>query len=118
MPPWVALMAVVLAIPSFAYLLLANWEPDSSWSVPAPVQLGLGAIFALLLLWFLCFTYLRRRMGMTRLAICLVCLTAVFAIPLTLFGLLGGPRRWIMTSPLSGWRAIIGARASRSPQFR
>lgn len=89
MPPWVTFMGVTLAIPSLFYLMLANWEPDPSANLPVAVDWALIPIGALLLLWFFCITFLRRRMGMTRLAICLVCLTGVFAIPLALFGLLG-----------------------------
>lgn len=88
-PPWVALMAVTLAVPSVAYLLLARWALDASETIAAPVHWAVLPILAVVLLWFFCITFLRRQMGMTRLAVCLVCLTSVFAIPLVLFGLLG-----------------------------
>jgi hypothetical protein len=91
-PPWIATMTVLLAIPSFAFILLADWDPDPSFNAPAPIQLALIPVLALLVLWFLCVAFLRRRMGMTRLAITLVVLTGVFATPLVLFGLLGQTR--------------------------
>ena len=89
MPPWIALMAMMLAIPSVAFVGLGSWDPDPSWDAPAIVQLALIPVLALGILWFLCITFLRRQMGMTRLAVCLVVLTGVFATPLLLFGMLG-----------------------------
>ena len=109
-PPFVGLMAVMLAIPSLAYLSLGKWDPDPSWDVPAVVQLALIPVVALLLLWFLCITFLRRQMGMTRLAVCLVVLTGVFAFPLVWFGLLGetragGYQESIIEMAREHWRA-------------
>jgi TIR domain len=116
LPPWVALMAVMLAIPSLAYLLLGNWKPDPSANIPVAVHWALIPVIALLLLWFFCITFLRRRMGMTRLAICLVCLTSVFAIPLTLFGLLGetaarGYHESVIQIARDHWRAGLALTA-------
>jgi hypothetical protein len=116
LPPWVALMGVMLAIPSLAYLLLGDWEPDPSANMPAAVHWALIPTMALLLLWFLCITFLRRRMGMTRLAICLVCLTSVFAIPLVLFGLLGetaarGYEESVIQMVRDHWRAGLALTA-------
>ena len=88
-PPWVALMAIALGVPSLGYLLLASWAPDPSASVPTLVHWTVLPIMALLLLWFFCLTYLRRQMGMTRLAGCLICLAGIFAMPIVLFGFLG-----------------------------
>lgn len=88
-PPWVALMAATLAVPSLAYLLLGSWALDPSAPLPPLAQWALIPVIAVLVLWFFCVTFLRRRMGMTRLAMCLVCLTGVFATPSVLFGLLG-----------------------------
>src|SRR4029453_7277815 len=88
-PPWIALMGVTLAVPSLAYLLLGTWAPDTSAPLPPLAHWALIAVIAVLLLWFFCGTFLRRRMGMTRLAICLVCLTGGFVLPSVLFGLLG-----------------------------
>jgi hypothetical protein len=88
-PPWVALVATTLAVPSLAYLLLGTWALDPSAPLPPLAQWALVPAIAVLVLWFFCITFLRRRMGMTRLALSLVCLTGVFAIPSVLFGLLG-----------------------------
>jgi len=88
-PPWIALMALTLAIPSLAFISFADWNPDPSLKAPDLVQLAMIPVLAVLVLWFLCLAFLRRRMGMTRLAITLVVLAGAFATPLTLFGLLG-----------------------------
>ena len=89
MPPWVALMGAMLAVPSAAALMLGSWEQDPAAPMPAVLQWALIPVIVMAFLWFFCITFLRRRMGMTRLAGCLVCLTVGFSLPLILFDVLG-----------------------------
>jgi hypothetical protein len=89
MPPWVALVGATLAVSSLAALMLGSWEQDPAAPLPMVLQWALIPVIVIAFLWFFCVTFLRRRMGMTRLAACLVCLTVGFALPLVLFGVLG-----------------------------
>jgi hypothetical protein len=83
---WVRVILLTLLIPSFAYALLANWTESESPASPAfefTLHLLLP-VFAFGLAWFFCFSFVRRRMGMTRLVTCLTCLAAFYSYPLLL----------------------------------
>jgi hypothetical protein len=80
-PPWVAVMTLLLALPTLGYFMAASWSLDhvteNRLLVLAMVPLGVLGIA-----WFFCVAFLRRRMGMTRLALCLLCLSFVFGFQL------------------------------------
>jgi hypothetical protein len=99
---WVRVILLTLLIPSLAYGLLANWtESDPSESPAFELTLHLLLpVFAFGLAWFFCFSFVRRRMGMTRLVTCLTCLAAFYSYPL-LLKLAGGS--------LAGFSANIAA---------
>ncbi len=80
LPPWVLAMTLALAIPTIGYFLGATWEmpPDSDYRTLTLIAAPFGA---LALVWFFCVAFVRRRMGMTRLLLCLACLAVVFALP-------------------------------------
>jgi TIR domain len=73
LPPWVLAIALTLCIPILCYFALANWTEDSREQdtpfLRTSVRLLLP-VFASVLLWFLGFAWLRRRMGMTHLITC------------------------------------------------
>jgi hypothetical protein len=79
-PPWVAVMAVMCALPVLAYFAGADWTgtQDDQYKSFLPL---FQIIAALGLAWFFCGALLYRRMGMTRLALCLLCLAVMFALP-------------------------------------
>ena len=81
LPPWVIVMTLILAIPTLGYFAAASWEiaPDTEYRL---LILAFAPFGALGLAWFFCFAFLRRRMGMTRLALCLLCLAVIFALPM------------------------------------
>jgi hypothetical protein len=82
-PPWVAAIAATLAIPLLGYFALVIGAGDSErGQYPFPIYIALWLVAIFLLLWFFFLGFLERRMGMTRLAVCLGCLIAVFAYPL------------------------------------
>ncbi len=90
-PPWVLLFAIVLAIPTAGYLLTVNWMPGAK--DPLPLKIPLWAAMPLcmvLFAWFMSISFLRRRMGMSRLLVSLVFLSAFYLYPLGVF-LLRGP---------------------------
>ncbi len=80
LPPWVVVMTLALAIPIVGYFLGASWDvsADTEYRTLVLLVLPFGALG---LVWFFCVAFLRRRMGMTRLALCLSCLALVFALP-------------------------------------
>jgi len=65
MPPWILFISLTLLVPLVSYLALADWSAGSDifvWITLPFIAAGF--------LWFLCLSFLRRRMGMTHLAIC------------------------------------------------
>ena len=86
LPPWILALAITLAIPIVAYFTLANWSSSSedSAAFEALTRLSLP-VFALLLLWFLGFSFTRRRMGMTHILVCFAFAIAWTIYPLALF---------------------------------
>jgi hypothetical protein len=83
LPPWVAMIAATLAIPLLGYFALVIGAGDSqAGTYPFPIFVALYLAATFLLLWFFLLGFLDRRMGMTRLAVCLGCLVFVFAYPL------------------------------------
>jgi TIR domain len=83
LPPWPASIGATLAIPLlgyFALVLRAGNAQTEGYSFPVTVVLWLTMIS--ILLWFFFVGFIERRMGMTRLAVCLACLTVVYAYPL------------------------------------
>jgi len=86
LPPWVLVLLLTLLIPSLAYGFLANWsESKPDWSPAFEFVLRLLLpVFAFGLAWFFCFSFVSRRMGMTRLVTCLACLAAFYCYPLLL----------------------------------
>jgi len=81
LPPWVTVMALALAIPTLGYFAAASWTLPPDTEYPSLVLL-LAPFLALGLAWFFCVAFIRRRMGMTRLGLCLLCLAIVFALPM------------------------------------
>ena len=81
LPPWVIVMTLILAIPTLGYFAAASYDiaPDTEYRF---LILALAPFGALGVAWFFCFAFLRRRMGMTRLALCLLCLAVVFVLPM------------------------------------
>ncbi|MGH9696048.1 MAG: toll/interleukin-1 receptor domain-containing protein, partial [Bryobacteraceae bacterium] len=91
LPPWILAIAITLVVPIADYFVLANWSdssPKESAAVEAIARLVLPG-FALVLLWFLGFSFLRRRMGMTHLLVCFGFTMAWTIYPLALFWLSG-----------------------------
>lgn len=83
LPPWTAAVAATLAIPLLGYFALVLWAGSTEGgSYPFPVLIALYLAIIFLLLWFFLLGFIERRMGMTRLAVCLVCLAVVYAYPL------------------------------------
>jgi len=80
LPPWVAVVTLALAVPLLGYFAAATWSlaPETEYR---SLVLILAPFGALALAWFFCVSFLRRRMGMTRLGLCLLCLAVVFALP-------------------------------------
>src|SRR6478672_3711951 len=84
-------MAITLVVPIADYFVLANWSdssPKESAVFEATLRLLLPG-FPLVLLWFLGFSFLRRRMGMTHLLVCFGFTMAWTIYPLALFWLSG-----------------------------
>ncbi len=69
----------ILFVPLFIDLLLADWSGGPSSPV---VHFLFVALLALGACWLMSFSFLQRKMGMTRLAVSLAILSAVFAGPL------------------------------------
>jgi hypothetical protein len=83
LPPWTAAVAATLAIPLLGYFALVLWAGNTEGeNYPYPVLIALYLVIIFLLLWFFLLGFIERRMGMTRLAVCLVCLAVVYAYPL------------------------------------
>lgn len=110
LPPWILALAITLAIPIAAYFTLANWSSSSedSAAFEALTRLALP-VFALLLLWFLGLSFVRRRMGMTHILVCFAFAIAWTIYPLALFwhsgaagleGYASGMKQAIMERPL------------------
>lgn len=86
LPPWILALAITLVIPIAAYFLLANWSSSSKDSDAFEAMIRvLLPVFALLLLWFLGFSFVRRRMGMTHVMVCFAFAIAWTIYPLALF---------------------------------
>jgi TIR domain len=85
LPRWVLVILLTLLIPSFAWGLLSDWT-ESKPESPASefVVRLLLPLFVFGLAWFFCLSFVRRRMGMTRLVTCLTCLAAFCCYPLLL----------------------------------
>ena len=105
LPLWVLVILLTLLLPTLAYGLLASWtesEPDPSPAFEFALRLLLP-VFVFLLAWFFCFSFVRRRMGMTRLVTCLTCLATFSGYPLVSY--------WIGLS-LSGFSENITTAAT------
>jgi TIR domain len=81
LPPWIAFIALTLVVPLITYFAAVisarNDEPGDRyllWMMAPVAVVGLS--------WFFAVTFLRRRMGMTRLALCLATLAIVIALPI------------------------------------
>jgi hypothetical protein len=71
-PPWILIVTLTLLVPLVSYFALADWSTGRQGS-PANNNVFIWVMlpfFAFALFWFLCFSFLRRRMGMTHLAAC------------------------------------------------
>ena len=94
LPPWVAVMTVLMSIPMLIFCAL-GWFRGDLQTAPAPAAIAILSTMILLLSWLLPVGFLRRRMGMTRLAVSLACLAALYVYQLVRLYLLG-------PSPLAG----------------
>lgn len=84
-PPWVLFVGLALFVPTAAFLALGNWrmdEGDRELGLSAEALFGLTLVAAAWLVWFMSISFLRRRMGMTRLALCLGVVAFAFLHPL------------------------------------
>ncbi len=64
-PPWILIITLTLLVPLISYFALADWGTGNSIFVWLMLP-----FFAFGFLWFLCLSFLRRRMGMTHLMAC------------------------------------------------
>lgn len=84
-PPWVAFVSLTLIVPAAVFLSLGDWSARQSgaldglpnYAVYLLLLLGIAALF-----WFITLAFVQRRMGMTRLAICLGFICFAFANPI------------------------------------
>ena len=82
-PPGVAAFAAILTLPVLGYVALILWKGDSQGgTLPYPATIALWFVAVSSFLWFFCGSFLKRRMGMTRLAACLGGLAALYAYPI------------------------------------
>ena len=88
LPPWVAVMTVLMSIPMLVFCAL-GWFRGDLQTASAPTAIAILSTMILLLSWLLPVGFLKRRMGMTRLAISLACLAALYAYQLVRLYLLG-----------------------------
>jgi hypothetical protein len=92
LPPWIVAVAFALALPSLAMVSTAEWGDDSTAhnaGMSYSVLLTGAVLLTAGLIWYFCVTFLRRRMGMTRLALSLVVLTFLFGYPLAKYWMMG-----------------------------
>ena len=86
LPPWILALTITLVVPIAAYFVLANWSSSSKDSAAAEAIFRiLLPVFALLLLWYLGLSFVRRRMGMTHVVVCFAFAIAWTIYPLLLF---------------------------------
>ncbi len=132
-PAWVAAMAIALAVPQIgfvAFSLLKGDMPADPFASSGAIWIWLAVLaMAASFVWFFCVAFLRRRMGMTRLALCLICLAVIYCLPLIILFLRGptglgayapGIRQWIVdywrvdaalcAIPLAGLAMLLIAR--------
>lgn len=91
-PPWVAFVSLALIIPAAVFLSLGDWSAKQAgaleglpnYAVYLLLLLGIAALF-----WFITLAFVQRRMGMTRLAICLGFICFAFANPVYRYVSLG-----------------------------
>jgi len=84
-PLTVLLLLVTLAVPTAGYFLLANWSfPANQSTFENILTIAVIPIGLALMVWFFCVSLLSRRMGMTRLATCLVLLGTFYVLPLAM----------------------------------
>jgi len=110
-PLWVLAVVFFLLTPTIAYFARADWSGGGSSRLAAFGNLVALLVVALGLCWVICFSFLQRKMGMTRLALSLAIMGGIFAFPVVLF-LLRGPAG--LASEASGftettvhhWRAV------------
>jgi len=85
-PAWVAAMAFVLAVPLVSFCAFSLLKGDAFPDQPTASDVILSLLVILVMIpsfiWFFCVAFLRRRMGMTRLALTLLTLVVVYALPL------------------------------------
>jgi len=90
-PPWILAITLTLLIPMLCYFSLADWSSsDTSSPVLKIVVWSLMPLFVGGFFWFLCLSFLRRRMGMTHLAVSFA-FPAIWCIYPTVRYLLAGP---------------------------
>lgn len=85
LPPWVAFVALALILPALMFLGLGDWSAKPEGVLAGMPNLGVLVLLIAgmaLLMWFLTLAFVQRRMGMTRLAICLGAISFAFAAPL------------------------------------
>jgi hypothetical protein len=68
LPPWILMLTITLLVPLVSYFALADWSTDGQGSPTNVFIWVMLPFFAFAFFWFLCFSFLRRRMGMTHLA--------------------------------------------------
>lgn len=91
-PPWVAFVSLALIVPAAVFLSLGDWSAGQtgaldglpSYGVYLMLLLGMALVF-----WFITLAFVQRRMGMTRLAICLGFICFAFANPVYRYVALG-----------------------------
>src|SRR5262245_26548146 len=85
LPLTILLLLVALAVPTAGYFLLADWNfPANQSAFENVLTIAVIPIGLCLMVWFFCVSLLSRRMGMTRLATCLVLLGTFYVLPLAM----------------------------------
>ena len=107
-PPWVLATVFLLTVPTIAYLSLSDLRGD-----PSPLLMEIATVlFAIAFLgWAMSVSFVQRKMGMTRLALSLTMLGAVFVFPVVNYlrhGAAGlrGESSGFAQATVHHWRAI------------
>ena len=91
LPPWILTITLTLLIPLLCYFRLADWSSSDNSSRGGNILIWIMLpFFAGGFFWFLCISFLRRRMGMTHLAVSFA-FPAIWCIYPLLRYLIAGP---------------------------
>ena len=88
-PPWIGVVSLTLLVPLVSYLLLADWTENKDSKIDHAIFWVLLPPFLFAFAWFLCFSFWRRKMGMTHLLVAFVFFAIVTLYPLAVYRLEG-----------------------------